>query len=391
MQSLRTTLIVALLFIIAACGSSTKQGLEAGIGVAPTEVSGPIDLGGPTTEDEEIADGGMCAEPTRFAWKSTEPLMGPDASHVSIKDPSVVRYAGQWHVFASTVDSMGNYTITYVNFGDWARANAAPHTKIQLGGGYRAAPQVFYFRPQRKWYMVFDPGPLYTTTDDITKPSTWVAPLALGAPQPSGALDHWIICDDANCYLFASADNGKWYRNQTTVAAFPGGWGPYTVVMEDPDKNRLFEACNVYRMKGTGRYLALVEAIDHSAATPDIDASSGIDAAIPIDAPAGIDASPSLERRYFRSWTADRLDGTWTPLADSFANPFASASNVAFAGAAWTDDISHGEMVRSGYDQTMTIDTCKLQYLYQGLAPGLLQSTKQYNLLPWKLGLLTQD
>jgi hypothetical protein len=129
--------------------------------------------------------------------------------------------------------------------------------------------------------------------------------------------------------------------------------------MQDSEAGRLFEACNVYKIKGTTRYLALIEAFDKS----------------------------SNWHRYFRSWTADSLEGPWSPLRDSGASPFAGEQNVSFDGAAWTHDISHGEMIRAGYDEAMEIDMTKLQYLYQGFDPT--KDTRDYNRIPWKLGLLT--
>ena len=52
-----------------------------------------------------------------------------------------------------------------------------------------------------------------------------------------------------------------------------------------------------------------------------------------------------------------------------------------------TQDFSHGEMIRNGIDQTLTINPCDLRFLYQGKDPV---ADAPYNLLPWRLGLLTQ-
>ncbi|GAA3435082.1 hypothetical protein GCM10018954_046860 [Kutzneria kofuensis] len=313
--------------------------------------------------------------PGSFRWNSGGVVISPrsDSSHslVSIKDPSVVRYNNRWYVYASTVNSAGKYSMATVNFTDWSQAASAPtyhlDTNPNIGSRYAAAPQLFYFAPQHKWYLVYQTGPpSFSTASDPGRPDTWSAPQHFFAAEPPivtqnkgshGWIDFWVICDSANCYLFFSDDNGHLYRSRTSVANFPDGFTDTTIVLQDSNKFHLFEASNVYKLKGQNGYLLLVEAI-------------------------GSDG-----RRYFRSWTAGRLDGAWTPLADTESNPFARADNVTFTGPAWTKDFSHGEMIRDGYDQTLTIDPCHLQYLYQGKDPS---ASGPYTYLPWRLGLLTQ-
>jgi endo-1,4-beta-xylanase len=315
--------------------------------------------------------------PSSFKWSSTGPILSPisDPAHdlVAIKDPSVVYYDNKWNVFVSTVDTGGNYSIAYMSFPDWSQTASASIYYLDQNPtffGYHAAPQVFYFTPQNKWYLIYQSGPpQYSTNTDVGNPAGWTAPASFFSTEPAvvtqnqgsgGWLDFWVICDTANCYLFFSDDNGTFYRSQTTIDSFPNGFTNTVVVMQDAEASQLFEASNVYLMKGTGQYLALIEAFD---------ATSG-------------------EHRYFRSWTADSLDGTWTPLQDTFAAPFAATSNITFTGLPWTADISHGEMIRAGYDETLTIDTCNLQYLYQGFDPSA--PTSPYNGIPWQLALLTK-
>jgi endo-1,4-beta-xylanase len=311
--------------------------------------------------------------PSSFRWSSSGVLIAPqsDATHTiaGIKDPSVVFFNGKWHVFASAANAAG-YTMVYLNFTDWSQANSAPQFYLDrsgIGTGYRAAPQIFHFAPQKQWYLVYQTGNAsYSTNSDITDPGGWSAPQNFYSSMPaiisqnigSGCwVDMWVICDSVNCYLFSSDDNGHLYRSQTTVAQFPHGFTDPVIAVSDSNRFNLFEACNVYKVQGTDQYLLIVEAV-------------------------GSDG-----RRYFRSWTATSIAGSWTPLAATEDNPFARAGDVTFSGTPWTQDISHGELIRAGHDQTMTINLGRFQYLYQGMDPD---AGGPYNALPWRLGLLTQ-
>jgi endo-1,4-beta-xylanase len=313
------------------------------------------------------------ALPSSFSWTSTGPLISPksDASHdiAAVKDPSVVRYKGKWLVFATTALRSGGWNLMYTSFKDWSQASTAPQHYLDqtaIGSGYRAAPEVFYFAPQKKWYMVYQTGvPSYSTTDDPTKPGSWTAPKNFQDSMPDIIkqnigdgywVDMWVTCDTAKCYLFSSDDNGHLYRSETTLADFPNGFGNTQIALQD-SKYSLFEASNVYKIKGTDKYLLLVEAI-------------------------GTDG-----RRYFRSWTSGSIDGTWTPLADTEDNPFISSANVSLPDGAWTKDFSHGEALRTNIDQTPEIDLKPLRFLYQGEDPG---ASGDYGQLPWRLGLLTE-
>jgi len=321
------------------------------------------------------ADRPACELPGSFQWTGSTPLIEPvsDATHdlVAVKDPTVVRFNDRWHVYASSVTTSGVYGMIYTSFADWAEASSAPFYYMDRTPGfdtYVAAPQLFYFAPQNKWYLVFQSGPpMYSTADDPGDPTQWTRPAPFYASTPAlvtqhgGWLDFWVACDADFCHLFFSNDDGRWYKSKTALGRFPSGFDEPVVVMEDPEAGRLFEGCNVYKVSGTNQYLALIEAFD----------------------------ATSNWRRYFRSWTAQSLDGPWLPLRDSGAAPFAGATNVVFEGAPWTNDISHGELIRAGYDQTLAIDACNLQFLFQGFDPAA--DTSNYNGIPWKLGLLSHS
>jgi hypothetical protein len=310
---------------------------------------------------------------TPLQWKATAALVKPvsDANHtiVSVKDPTIVRYNGLWHIYATAYStSARTWSMVYLNFKDWSDAPSAKLTYIDVNPGlkgYHCAPSLFYFTPQKKWYLTFQSQqPQYCTTDDLAKPETWTKPQDFfqGKPASLGRnqwIDYHLISDGTYMYLFFTGDDGRFWRSRTKVEDFPKGMSDPELAIQD-NRNDLFEGSITYKIKGTGTYLTLVEAMG----------------------PA----------RYYRAWTSDRLDGTWTSLPDanSWQKPFAGMSNVTFEDgvAPWTRDISHGEMIRDGYDEKMILDPNNLQMLFQGRDPN---SNGRYELLPYQLGVLKQD
>lgn len=303
------------------------------------------------------------------AWEYTAPLVSPeiresDPSYAQ-KDPTIVFHDGRWHLFM-TVKLPKRSAIEYCSFEHWKDANASPRTLLAISDSdYFCAPQVFYFTPHKKWYLVYQMGVptskkmwvAYSTTTNIADPASWTAakPMLDGGPEDPrtvGGLDYWIICDDDRAYLFYTSLNGKMWRLWTDLEDFPRGFDHCEVALDA----KIFEASHTYRVKGSEKYLTVIE-------------ENG--------------------RRFYKAYLADRLDGDWRPLAYTAERPFASWKNVKPAAGveAWTDNISHGELIRDGNDQMLTVDPANWQFLFQGMFDKD-KSKKGYGHFEWRLGLL---
>ncbi len=307
-----------------------------------------------------------------FNWTVSPPLVRPlereGEQTYSIKDPTIVRYKDQWHLFCTIRGRERSHQIEYLRFDDWPRRaglDTAERHLLKLSDGYFCAPQVFYFTPHKHWYLIYQvidksrkPAlqPAYSKSADIAEPNSWTRPKLLFGAHPKNVkrwIDFWVICDANRAHLFFTSLDGRMWRSETKLADFPHGWSRPEIVLQGD----VFEASHTYRLKGLKKFLTIIEA-----------QASG--------------------RRYYKAYIAETLDGQWKPLAATRDKPFAGPVNTRDTDARWTDSFSHGELIRDGFDETLTVDPAEIRFLFPGVSDKNKAGNK-YGQIPWRLGMLS--
>ena len=283
----------------------------------------------------------------------------------SLKDPTIVKHEGRWHLFCTRRAVNPSHSIEYLSFPDWN--DETPQERVILpfqGRGVRS-PQVFFYRPLQSWFLLFEKlrsnsvgsraEPFFTSTKVLDDPHSWSPPRQIELPLPDPAVgwgDFWFISDQKRACLFMTSKEGRLFRAETTPEDFPYGWSEPVVCLGGD----FIEAGHVYRVEEWDRYLAVIVASRYL-------------------------------KRYIKAYVAESLGGTWERIAVTRAQPFISPVNVSCDYEPWADSFGHGEIVRRSPDETMPIriKDCTV------LLPTVLRrqmNGKLYREVPWKLALL---
>ena len=91
--------------------------------------------------------------------------------------------------------------------------------------------------------------------------------------------------------------------------------------------------------------------------------------------------------RSFGLARAGELAGPWEKVTDDYA----TGQQLVWGDGCdrWTEMVSHGEMIRTGYDQRLEYDAEKPSMLIQGLFKNAMDVP--YPSLPWKLGVIRRQ
>jgi hypothetical protein len=309
-----------------------------------------------------VATAAMAGQPTENTWHVSAPILSPGPKgafdEVAVKDPSLVFFDGMWHLFY-TARSNAEYTTGYVCAKELTGLQSAARHELKMIRGktrYGCAPQIFFYEPQRRWYLIFQNRdanyrPAFSTTTTIADPDSWSQPVPL-LPKDTQAkwIDFWVICDETKAHLFYTQAHHDVIVRSTSLADFPNHWSPGKTVFDN-----VHEAVHVYKARDRHEFHMIYE----------------------------------LNERGLRSFglaTAESLTGPWHKITDRYATGDqlrpTDPTNI------WAEMVSHGEALRTGYDQRMEYDPNNTRWLIQAIRKDQLKDP--YPTLPWQLGLITK-
>lgn len=300
---------------------------------------------------------------TKNQWKVGDPIFGKGEigtfDEISVKDPTIVFFENEWHLFY-TARSNNEYTTAYASASKLENFNDAERFELEQIRGksrYGCAPQVFYFEPHKRWYLIYQNKdanyqPVFSTNLEISEPKLWAVPQKLIEKDSREKwIDFWVIADNTKVYLFYTEGHSGVMVRSTNIEDFPSNWGKSKKIFDD-----VHEAVHIYKVKGKNEFHMIYELND-----------KGV--------------------RSFGLAKANHLEGSWERVTDEYA----SGNQLKFINDSkqWTEMVSHGEVIRTGYNQKLEYDPKNCRWIIQGIMENEL--SVDYPSLPWKLGIMQMN
>jgi hypothetical protein len=293
------------------------------------------------------------------SWTVDDPVVihnqVPPYDYYSAKDPTIVRYKDNWLVFYTGANQSGGWQTCFTSAPTIAELKTAKRFFMKkIEESYFCAPELFYFEPQNLWYLIYQDGTYsaaYSTSTDPSDPDSWSGPKSFKITGTTG-LDYYIICDDQYAYLYNTPEDEsghKLYMRKTTLENFPDkGWSSPTVAASN-----VFEGSLVYHCLADNQYYLLAEEFQGG--------------------PGG---------RFYELFQSTSAGGPWTLVNKTWAS---KSSLKTWNGTKWTNNVSHGEIIRSNFNQKCEIaDINKVDFLIQGTN----NTSGDYQKITWDLGLI---
>ncbi len=333
-------------------------------------------------------------------WTVSEPIFTAGSrgtfDAVAVKNPSIVYYKDKYHLFYTAkseihTNGQSRYSIScaYASAASFEKLNTAERFNIDsITGDMIIAPQIFYFEPQKRWFIIAHTkeieansshlAPIYLTNPNIENVNGWseITKIQTAKSDDSFWIDFWVICDDKNAYMFYSDQKGSVFRLECPLNTFPEGFSKskpelalHVNHMNEKKAWKMFEEVHIYYVKKENKYLALLEgAYKHPAKKGDVDARN----------------------RFIFGMTADSLNGKWERIEKGKNEFLADAANVFLENGdrMLYTQVSHPELIRSGYNQKLEIEDYNFTMLFQTFDGSIFPDTYNYNELPWELLLM---
>jgi Glycosyl hydrolase family 62 len=311
---------------------------------------------------------------------------------IATKDPSIVFYNKKYHLFYTSKSSLTNNKVRtvlgYVSSTKLEKLHLAKrHDLNKQLESVIIAPQVFYFRPHKLWYLVGHTGgaklhklmPVYMTNPDIENVQGWSKPELFQTTAKANRdfwIDFWVICDDQFAHLFYTDHSGTVFHQKTEKKNFPDGFQSeketVAVIAKGVDEQgpwRIHEASHLYHVKSDNRYLMIVEAT-----RPHPEKSQYWDS----------------RNRFLIGLTSTSLDGPWKRIEKKNSEFLGHPQNLFNQDGKQShySQVSHPELIRPGYDERLQIENYQLEMIFQAFDASEISAQYNYHHLPWEISIM---